>query len=226
MLAALLQAPAPLGNNLVTPADVGGPAAWQALCLDGHLQPVWGGCALPAGIELAREHRAEALRPFLQPRTVVGRQSALWVLTGLRMSKFVHLLYSPSQHRPPPQPMCLTHQTNLQPDDQVEISGVPVTAATRTAVDLAIHLDRRAALQGLRELNRLGLISLEPVLARLDQIPGRSRRAESTDVVHWAIPSTTNASPTAMTSATKTAATTTSGSRSSGPTASHPTSNP
>lgn len=103
------------------------------------------------------------------------------------MSTQIHLLYEPDQHRPKPQPGVQTHQTRLTPPDIIEIDGLHVTSPTRTAVDLAIHIDRAYALNGLRTLATQGLVTLEAVLHRLEQIPGRSRRSDSVDLVQRAI---------------------------------------
>lgn len=188
MLAALLQAPPALPAGLITPSDVGGFAAWQSLCLDGRLTPVRDHYAVLASTPTTRAHRARTLCALVQTRTVVGRQSALWVHTGQAISTQVHLLYEPTQHRPKPQPGAQTHQTMLTPQDILEIDGVHVTGATRTAVDLAVHIDRTLALSGLKMLAAQKLVTLEGVLHRLEQIPGRSRRSDSVDLVHRAIP--------------------------------------
>ncbi len=187
MLAALLQPPRTLDSELITPPDVGGTAAWRSLVLDGQLTPVWGSYAVSAHVEVTTQHRVGALRNLVQSRTTLGRQSALWVHTGRRLSDKVHLLYAPKQHRPKPRTGVMTHQTNLTESDCLSIVGVQVTGPTRTAVDLAIHIERSQALEGLHTLADLGLITLDEVLTRLQQIPGRSRRAESVDLVHCAL---------------------------------------
>ncbi len=186
MLAALLQAPRALESDLITPADVGGSVAWQSLVLDNQLTPVWGPYAVAAHKQITAQHRVSALREMVQTRTVLGRQSALWVLTGHLTSPMVHLLYPPTQHRPKPQAGTVTHQTKLTGIDVIEIDGVQLTGATRTAVDLAIHVERRHALTGLQTLAQHQLVSMPEVLTRLEQIPGRSRRSESVDLVQWA----------------------------------------
>lgn len=187
MLAALLQAPLALAAGLITPSDVGGFAAWQSLCLDGRLTPVRDHYAVLAQTTITRAHRARTLRTLVQTRTVVGRQSALWVHTGEAISTQIYLLYEPDQHRPKPQPGVQTHQTRLTPQDITEIDGLHVTSAARTAVDLAIHIDRPYALNGLRALATQRLVTLEGVLHRLEEIPGRSRRSDSVDLVQRAI---------------------------------------
>lgn len=194
MLTDLIQPPRGLKSDLVTPSDVGGYPAWRSLLLDQHLKPVWDSYAICAHKEITQRHRAAALRPQVQARTVLGRLSALWVLTGHLGTRQVQLLYAPTQHRPQPRAGCQTHQTTLTAQDTIEIDGVRLTSPTRTAVDIAIHVERREALLGLRALAEHRLVRIEQVLERLTQIPGRSRRTESVDLVQWALSPTTRSS--------------------------------
>ena len=169
------------------PDDVGGKAAWQALCLAGFLTIVWGDSAVCTRSPLRPEDRALALSPYVLPRTVVGRHTALWVYTNMRRSTRVHLLYSPTQHRPTPAPEHATHQAVLLDGDVQCLAGIDITSPARTAIDLCVHLARPLAIEGLRALLASEAVQSSEIRARIAQMPPRSRSSEAADIVNAAL---------------------------------------
>lgn len=184
MLGQLLQPPA-IRTGLVTPRDVGGTIAWRSLHLDGHLVHLWGENSLPAEEDPDPTHRALALTQEVVARTVLGRQSAVWVFTGESMSPLVHLIYDPKHHRPPPKSGRATHQAHLLAEDVIELSGVPVTSPVRTAMDCAMFLPRAQAVRAVRELGPL--VTRAQVRNRIQRAPQRTAKEEPMDVVDRAL---------------------------------------
>ena len=174
-------------SALVRPDDVGGTAAWQSLCLAGFLTVVWGDFAARARSRLSAEDRAIALGPHVAPRTVVGRESALWIYTNLRRSAQVHVLYSPAQHRPTPAPDSATHQAVFLDGDVRSLAGIAVTSPARTAVDLCVHMARPCAIEALRALLANEAVDAAAIRSRIERMPPRSRSAEAADILDAAL---------------------------------------
>lgn len=117
-------------------ADVGGPAALQALIRDGVAIPFWGGTALPADVPATPALRAQALANGLPHDVVLGRQSAVWVHTGSHRPRVVAVLVHPGRHRGLG-PRLAVHEATVDPRDVTVVGGVAVTSVLRTAIDVA-----------------------------------------------------------------------------------------
>jgi hypothetical protein len=155
-LSALLR-PADAGRSLVRPADVGGPAAWQALVRDGVLVRVRGDVAAPSWLALSAEVRALTLAPAVPARAVVAGASAAWVHCGVADGEVLHLAYVPGTHRPPPWSGARVWSAPGVVGESRRVGGVRVTTPVRTAVDVALHLPPDDAVPVLVALSRAGV---------------------------------------------------------------------
>lgn len=152
-LARLLGPPAPAEvGPLVTPADVGGAAAFQDLVHRGALVALWGDVAAPAGVPVTATLRALAVRDLVPRGTVLAGAAAAWVLCGSPAPRVLDVVYPPGRHRPAPRSGRAPRQASVLHDETVLVAGVLVTAAVRTALDVATRLETGPALAVLRRL--------------------------------------------------------------------------
>lgn len=136
-LAAALAPDTPARPEVLTPADVGGPAAFAALLRAGALVLLRAGVAVRAGLRVEPRHRAAALRGVLPPRTTAFGRTAAWVHAGGDLPATLDLAY-PLDLRTPHVPAGVrVRQVGLLASDVVVLAGVRVTTPTRTALDVA-----------------------------------------------------------------------------------------
>ena len=162
----------PTVPDCVRVADVG-PAAWQALVRDGVLLPVWGDVAAPAGRPAGAHVRAQAVRPLVPPRAVLGRAAAVWVHAGGPVPARFAVLVAPKVRRPSPHPARVPHECPLPPGDVVRLGDVAVTTVPRTAVDVACHLPRAEAVVLLRRLAEHAALDLPAVRSAASHLGAR-----------------------------------------------------
>ncbi|MFP3712341.1 hypothetical protein [Puerhibacterium sp. TATVAM-FAB25] len=155
-LSALLR-PAAARRTLVRPADVGGPAAWQALVRDGVLVRVRHDVAAPSWLPLTPEVRALALAPAVPARAVVTGVTAAWVHCGAADGEALHLAYVPGTHRPPAWSGARVWSAPGIVGDCRPVAGVRVATPVRTAVDVALHLPPDDAVPVLVALAHAGV---------------------------------------------------------------------
>lgn len=166
LLSALLR-PVVAGRTLVRPADVGGPAAWQALVRDGVLVRVRGDVAAPSWVPPTPELRARALAPAVPARAVVAGATAAWVHCGFADGEVLHLAYVPGTHRPHAWSGARVRSAPGIVGDSRPVGGVPVATPVRTAVDVALHLPPDDAVPVLVALARAG-VDLEAAARSLE----------------------------------------------------------
>ncbi|QJW36875.1 hypothetical protein [Cellulosimicrobium protaetiae] len=166
------------GELLVTPADVGGPAAFQALVRSGALRRVWGDVAAPVRVPDTPTLRALAVRAVVPRGTVLAGAAAAWVLCGAPAPRTLDLLHPPGRHRPPPHPGRAPRQAQVLRDETVLVAGVLVTSVQRTALDVATRAgtdDALATLRLLREVCGLDVKAAARSLELRHRWPGRPR---------------------------------------------------
>ncbi|GAA1871151.1 hypothetical protein [Myceligenerans crystallogenes] len=159
---------------VVTPAQVGGPAAWQDLVRCGALtlvrdaSPGTGGTpvGVAAGTRLTPVHRALALAAFtggtLPARAVLAGSSAAWAYTGLYEGVVVGLLadggvplelaHDAGVHRPDAPASATVRCSPGLVQHTARLGGVPVTTPARTAADVACRLPLEHAVPVLAAL--------------------------------------------------------------------------
>ncbi|WP_394937769.1 hypothetical protein [Psychromicrobium sp. YIM B11713] len=131
--------------GLLAPGRLFSWAELQGMARDGVLQRVFGACYLPAGALVQAEHRAVAMSlhfpPNMVSRLVLGRFSAAWVHGSTFMPPRVTALIDHRRRAGmlPPFSQLQVHEVRLGRFDVIERSGVRVTSALRTAVDLAFQ---------------------------------------------------------------------------------------
>ncbi|MBE1876756.1 hypothetical protein [Myceligenerans pegani] len=174
--------PAPV-PPVVTPARVGGPAAWQDLLRSGALTPLrdapldtTGAVAVPAGVRVTPTHRAlvlaESCGGVLPARAVLAGASAAWVHSGLRGgihvprlptdAGFPELAHDAAVRRPDVPAGVLVRCAAGLVRDTMLLAGVPVTTPARTAADVACRLPFEQAVPVLTAL-AAGSADLDPV---------------------------------------------------------------
>jgi hypothetical protein len=155
-LSALLR-PVVTGRTLVRAADVGGPAAWQALVREGVLVRVRGGVAAPSWLPVTPAVRALALAPAVPARSVVAGATAAWVHCGVADGGVLHLAYVPGTHRPSAWSGARVWSAPGIVGDCRAVGGVRVATPVRAAVDVALHLPPDDAVPVLVALARAGV---------------------------------------------------------------------
>ncbi|RPF21112.1 hypothetical protein [Myceligenerans xiligouense] len=209
--------PAPV-PTVVTPARVGGPAAWQDLVRRGALTALRdapldtaGATAVPAGTRVTPAHRALALvvasGGVFPARAVLAGTAAAWVHTGLRDGMPAPRLAADVG---PPE---LAHDARVRrPDvpagtivrcapglvrDTITLGGVPVTTPARTAADIACRVPFEHAVPvliafaaGNADLAPVDLHLVERALEARRRVVGRpaARRALAAARSHGAAP--------------------------------------
>jgi hypothetical protein len=165
--------PAPSVPSVVRFADVG-VAGWHALLRDGVLHHVWGDLAIPADRRATATERADALRPLVPARAVVGRVAAAWVHTGVGPPTVIDLLIPAGRRRLAPHPHRRTHESELPEQDLVDVGGVRLTSVARTGIDLA-RWDLGRGAQAADALDALVALGFDPrtALRRLDRLGGQ-----------------------------------------------------
>jgi hypothetical protein len=143
--------------HLLTPNDVGGLPAWQALVLDGALVPVCGDVARRATVTDSPRVRADAVARSVPPGLVVGRRSALWVHCGGAPPRRPEVYYRSRSHRPRSRPDLAVRQAALLAGDLTTVGSLTTTSLERTALDLARELGLDESVAALRRLVAVGL---------------------------------------------------------------------
>ena len=179
---ALTPPPATLPRTVRADA-VGGDVAFATLHAAGHLVPLAPDVAVLPGADVTRADRLVALAPRVPPRTVVGRLSAVWVLTGHGDPRTLTVLYSPTAHRPASSANLRTHQATLADDDVEGLAHLLVTTALRTAVDVARHVPGAQAVPALEHLVRRAGLDPDALAARLEAIGPNPLEAASAAAV-------------------------------------------
>lgn len=182
---------------VVTPALVGGPAAWQDLLRCGVLAPVCesspegiGAVAVAAGVRMTPTHRALALVALaggvLPARAVLAGAAAAWVHTGIRDgvpapclpagAGFPEVAHDARVRRPDVPAGTRMHCSPGLARDTDDLGGVPVTSPARTAADVACRLPFVHAVP-LLEAYAAGSTDVAPVdLKRVERaLEARSR---------------------------------------------------
>ena len=175
--------PPPADLPRVVRADlVGGETAFDALRAAGHLVTLAPGAAVLPGTAVTPGDRLTALAARIPPRTVVGRLSAVWVLTGEGDPTTLTVLYSPRTHRPGHRADLSSHQATLRDDDVEGLGPLRVTGPLRTAFDLARHVPRATALPALARLVADARLDPALLVARLRTHAPGPLAAEALDV--------------------------------------------
>ncbi|GAB3170188.1 hypothetical protein GCM10027059_36310 [Myceligenerans halotolerans] len=185
--------PVPL---VVTPARVGGPAAWQDLLRRGALTilrdaplDTAGAVAVPAGVRVTPTHRALALVAssggMLPARAVLAGGSAAWVHTGLRDgvpaprlaadAGLPELAHDAGVRRPEVPAGTILRCSPGLARDTIALGGVPVATPARTAVDVACRVPFEHAVPVLIAL-AAGSADLAPVDLNLVERALEARR--------------------------------------------------
>lgn len=189
-LADLLDPGPALPEPVVTPARVGGPAAWADLVRQGAVDLLHEQAGVPAGALVTPAHRALALAPTLPRRCVLAGRTAAWVLTGLHrgapapalpVEAGVEVAYCAGTHAPSPRAALTARQAPRLVRDTVRLAGVPVTTPARTAIDVACTVPHDEAVAVLVALARSGtdLVAAGRALELRGRVVGRpaARRA-------------------------------------------------
>jgi hypothetical protein len=148
----------PLGPHVFTAGAPFSAVELQAMESDGVVRRILGQVYVPAAARTTAQLRARALAQMLtarvRERTVAGRLTAAWILgCAPPPVKPVMLVESTRRlARLGPGESLLVHEVRFGEFDVVEIAGLRVTSALRTAVDLALHSEERVALPVLRRM--------------------------------------------------------------------------
>lgn len=121
--------------------DFGGPLSWQGLHLDGTLVPLRPGWALGAKAVATPSLRA-ATMPF-HHYTIIGRQSAAWVYTGLFPKTEATMLYRIGGNVPPKNVKVRYHRVKIHTSQIIMIGGRATTTVQKTALDCLLFGDRK-----------------------------------------------------------------------------------
>lgn len=132
------------------------------MCRDGSVQPLWGDVAAAAGTSVTAEMRLAALSEVVPVRGVVGRSSAAWVHLGGVAPVRVDVLVPPRGRRTDPDPVRMSAEAPLPPEDVLTLGGGRVTTIQRTGVDVARWVTPR---QACELLDRLCGIGFDPAAA-------------------------------------------------------------
>ena len=151
-----------------------GSAGWHALLRDGVSRHVWGDLAVPADRPSTATERAEALRPQVPTRAVVGRMTAAWVHTGGAPPTVIDLLVPSGRRRLAPDPDRRTHESELPARELVHLGGIRLTSVPRTGIDLARWELGRGS-PAIEALDALVSLGFDPrvALRSLDQLAGQ-----------------------------------------------------
>lgn len=130
----------------------------QAMESDGLIRRILGQVYVPSSVRPTAQLRARALAQTLTPRvrerTVAGRMTAAWILGCAPAPERPVMLVESTRRlaRLGTGDRLLVHEVHFGEFDVVEVAGLRVTSGLRTAVDLALHSEERAALPVLQRL--------------------------------------------------------------------------
>lgn len=130
----------------------------QAMESDGILHRMVGRAYVPGGARPTPELRARALSATLTPRvrqrTVAGRMTAAWILGCAPAPEMPVMLVESTRRmaRLGTGERLLVHEVSFGAFDVFDIADLRVTSGLRTAIDLALHSEERAALPVLRRM--------------------------------------------------------------------------
>lgn len=144
---------------LGTEALIGGLLTHHQLRRD--FQAVYRNVYVPRGIELSAMQRAEAAWLWSRRHAIVAGLSA----AALHGSQWIDATSPAELNRGPRDPVAgiRIHTEQLDPAEVVEVEGIPVTSAARTAFDLGRRPGPSVALQRLDALARATLFPVDEV---------------------------------------------------------------
>jgi hypothetical protein len=168
--------PAPAERPVVvTPADVGGRAAWAELVRDGALLVLRGEAAVRQAVAVTPAVRAGALGDLPGGAVVAGRTAA-WIHAAVPDGGRLDLTYPAGRHRPEVWGSVRVWQGPLLHEDTHRVGGLPVTSPLRTVVDIALrepHRDAVAVVVALAEACGVELEAARRALERRTRAVGR-----------------------------------------------------
>ena len=137
----------------------------------GRLHPTpWCGVYLVGRPELSRHGRWMAAVLACGPEAALSHDDAA-ALLGIRRPHAgkVHVTAACDRRRPG----IVVHRRTLEPIDLTRVDGIPLTSPVCTVMDLATRLDDRRLEAAINKADKLGLVQLESLRARVDECPGR-----------------------------------------------------
>jgi hypothetical protein len=150
------------------------------LCRQGLLRQVLPGVYVAAQVPDGILFRAQALALVVPEDCVIVDRHAGW-LHGAEMvlapNEHLHTaairVFRPSGHGRLRNALAESGERNLRPDDITEIRGLAVTTPLRTAWDLGRVRSPERALAALDAMLRLGIFSLDELLAGIERFRGQ-----------------------------------------------------
>lgn len=163
----------------------------QAMESDGVIRRILAQVYVPAAVRATAQLRARALAQTLTPRvrerTVAGRMTAAWILGCAPAPERPVMLVESTRRlaRLGTGDRLLVHEVRFGEFDVVDIAGLKVTSGLRTAIDLALHSEERAALPVLRRLLDHPGLGLTPALvsAGLEAMPRQPHKERARRVL-------------------------------------------
>jgi len=128
------------------------------MAADGVLAQLYQRGYLPPGAKASPHLRARAaslaVTPAIRQRVVAGRMTAAWIYGCAAEPDRLALLGDANRRISSLRSVrgCTFHEVRLGPSDVVSIGGLLVTSPSRTALDIALHVDADRAVPALRSL--------------------------------------------------------------------------